>query len=209
MMWGIARSRVSREFLGRSEALTKFNCHNCEILLLPELSPRKIVLFSQKRTDSRRSRSIIEYRLGRRSGHVCEDALAVAGFSIPTIPRQTFLTYKRLFLFFFLSSRDAHETEMTSEEQTCTPCSLPDTQNAEGMLTQSQEVASQQQTLMIWGKLYSLRVPLKDLGRRSLHKRDARPLILYTLLLRMYQLFQKWRKIRRIVSGDPKVVTFP
>ncbi|KAG5334487.1 CHK2 kinase, partial [Acromyrmex charruanus] len=50
---------------------------------------------------------------------------------------------------------------MTSQEQI--PCSLPDTQNADAILTQSQEVSSQQQTMAVWGRLCPRRPYLRSL----------------------------------------------
>ncbi|XP_018342568.1 PREDICTED: serine/threonine-protein kinase Chk2-like isoform X2 [Trachymyrmex septentrionalis] len=50
---------------------------------------------------------------------------------------------------------------MTSQEQI--PCSLPDTQNADVVLTQSQEVSSQQQTMAVWGRLCPRRPHLRSL----------------------------------------------
>ncbi|XP_012056712.1 PREDICTED: serine/threonine-protein kinase Chk2 [Atta cephalotes] len=49
---------------------------------------------------------------------------------------------------------------MTSQEQI--PCSLPDTQNADVVLTQSQEVSSQQ-TMAVWGRLCPRRPYLRSL----------------------------------------------
>ncbi|KYM80283.1 Serine/threonine-protein kinase Chk2 [Atta colombica] len=49
---------------------------------------------------------------------------------------------------------------MTSQEQI--PCSLPDTQNADVILTQSQEVSSQQ-TMAVWGRLCPRRPYLRSL----------------------------------------------
>lgn len=50
---------------------------------------------------------------------------------------------------------------MTSQEPYI-PLSLPDTQNAE-VITQSQEVLSQEQTLVVWGRLCPIRTPLTSL----------------------------------------------
>ncbi|KMQ97735.1 serine threonine-protein kinase chk2 [Lasius niger] len=49
---------------------------------------------------------------------------------------------------------------MASQEQI--PCSLPDTQNADAVI-QSQEVLSQDPTLVVWGRLCPKRIPLKSL----------------------------------------------
>jgi len=54
---------------------------------------------------------------------------------------------------------------MASQQQVV-PASLPDTQNTDGVLTQSQEVSSQQPTLTVWGRLCPLRVTVKSLGKR-------------------------------------------
>ncbi|XP_018365875.1 PREDICTED: serine/threonine-protein kinase Chk2-like isoform X2 [Trachymyrmex cornetzi] len=54
---------------------------------------------------------------------------------------------------------------MTSQEQI--PCSLPDTQNADAILTQSQETSSQQQTMTIWGRLCPRRPYLRSLEMRA------------------------------------------
>lgn len=51
--------------------------------------------------------------------------------------------------------------EMASQEQI--PASLPDTQNADAILTQ--EVSSQQPTLAIWGRLCPLRSSVQSLGK--------------------------------------------
>lgn len=51
---------------------------------------------------------------------------------------------------------------MASQEQI--PCSLPDTQNADAVI-QSQEVLSQDPTLVVWGRLCPKRIPLKSLGK--------------------------------------------
>lgn len=56
------------------------------------------------------------------------------------------------------------EVEMASQEQI--PASLPDTQNADAILTQ--EVSSQQPTLAVWGRLCPLRSSMKSLGK-NLH----------------------------------------
>lgn len=50
---------------------------------------------------------------------------------------------------------------MASQEQI--PASLPDTQNADGILTQSQETSSQQPTLIPWGRLCPVRAFLRTL----------------------------------------------
>lgn len=50
---------------------------------------------------------------------------------------------------------------MASQEQI--PASLPDTQNADAILTQ--EVSSQQPTLAIWGRLCLLRSSVQSLGK--------------------------------------------
>lgn len=57
---------------------------------------------------------------------------------------------------------------MASQEQVT--CSLPDTQNADA-LTQSQEVLSQEPTLVVWGRLCPKLINLRSLGkdRISLH----------------------------------------
>ncbi|XP_072765279.1 myosin light chain kinase A isoform X2 [Anoplolepis gracilipes] len=49
---------------------------------------------------------------------------------------------------------------MTSQEQI--PCSLPDTQNADS-LTQSQDLLSQEPTLVVWGRLCPRKISLKSL----------------------------------------------
>ncbi|KYQ57328.1 Serine/threonine-protein kinase Chk2 [Trachymyrmex zeteki] len=54
---------------------------------------------------------------------------------------------------------------MTSQEQI--PCSLPDTQNADAVLTQSQEVSSQQQTMAVWGRLCPRRPYLRSLEMKD------------------------------------------
>lgn len=60
----------------------------------------------------------------------------------------------------FAFSRDADR--MASQEQI--PCSLPDTQNTDA-LTQSQEVLSQEPTLVVWGRLCPKQITFRSLGR--------------------------------------------
>lgn len=57
---------------------------------------------------------------------------------------------------------------MASQEHVT--CSLPDTQNADA-LTQSQEVLSQEPTLVVWGRLCPKQINLRSVGKNctSLH----------------------------------------